>query len=706
MAYIQIPSFTKINVLDNDTEFVIVVDGVENLVTFKTLSDKFGNSPELLAQIQAELIALRNIVNALPTENPAAPIALKISDTPIIDGLYKPTEVGTYPNAGGLVYDPTEGITYFIRTNGVWVKDVTPVNFIPDGNIFKGELKAVSGDVVFNKFENINKHDFQNTTPNEYIDRKNLKYELEGFTQPLRKIFVASPAIGNQVVKMTININRSNDLDFDLSDINRFFYKNSLNQEIDIPLTKGSYWSPIGGISAYDKWGRSTNIIDISNTTIVDLVIEMNPNAGYVNDFEYDLQWRLLSDELYDRTNRTKPLNVTIDVPRKELSSTTDIVNNEGVGKKEFFIDKELVFTNPKFHTLDGWKFKGSSMGHSTLKLFFNEAGLGSDVAGFFAESDFKMEDLTLVSINNNSGSNNMTHYATHIDKNVKVNASFKRVRFVSEILYPEITPTVNEVCTLLGIGTWDGQVLEFEDCILVSQTLNYGERNLVNSHNSTSSYEMVLGSRITFKNCNFIGGFGSLLIADVNTSSSTVKSVYELINCEIDSIKFNTFAYRNRYLFNVVNTKCGLLIDCDLIADTTQDTYDEQSLPMVEGMKFLRHLGTGTIFKNELVAYVYEDRASHWWVGMPVYKIPVGIEKLNSSNIDRFAGVSMLNVGDGNAVHVRTAGECEVNYYLPIGSNVYIQIDGTLSNLVTNNYIGKVVKNNESYLKSVINLC
>lgn len=151
MAYIHIPDFTKTNTLDNDTEFVIVIDGVEYLVTFKTLSDKFGNTPELLQQINAEIEALRAIVDAFPTDNPAAPKALKISDNPIIDGIYKPTEAGTYPDAGGLEYDPTEGITYFIRTQGVWTKDVTPINFTPTGVVEEGNTQAVSGGEVFDK---------------------------------------------------------------------------------------------------------------------------------------------------------------------------------------------------------------------------------------------------------------------------------------------------------------------------------------------------------------------------------------------------------------------------------------------------------------------------------------------------------------------------------------------------------------------------
>lgn len=153
MAYIQIPAFSKTTNLNNDDEFVIVVDGVEYLVSFKTLSEKFGNSQELLQEINAEIEALRNILDSFPSENPAAPIALKISDTPTIDGIYKPTEAGTYTKAGGLEYDPTEGITYFIRTNGVWTKDVTPINFTPTGVVEEGNTQAISGGAVFDAIQ-------------------------------------------------------------------------------------------------------------------------------------------------------------------------------------------------------------------------------------------------------------------------------------------------------------------------------------------------------------------------------------------------------------------------------------------------------------------------------------------------------------------------------------------------------------------------
>src|SRR5690606_1038636 len=40
---------------------------------------------------------------------------LAISDTPATDGMYMPTESGTYSNAGGLVIDLTAGVTFIVK---------------------------------------------------------------------------------------------------------------------------------------------------------------------------------------------------------------------------------------------------------------------------------------------------------------------------------------------------------------------------------------------------------------------------------------------------------------------------------------------------------------------------------------------------------------------------------------------------------------
>ena len=59
--------------------------------------------------------------------------AITIADTPTEDGVYFPTEEGTYPNAGGLVYNP-EGddkgkLVQFFNKDGVWTKSVIDVEY-------------------------------------------------------------------------------------------------------------------------------------------------------------------------------------------------------------------------------------------------------------------------------------------------------------------------------------------------------------------------------------------------------------------------------------------------------------------------------------------------------------------------------------------------------------------------------------------------
>lgn len=75
---------------------------------------------------------------------------LAISDaSPTVSGWYKPTTVGTYANAGGLVaqvgYD-----TLFYFDGTTWSKVEVELN-VPNGNVEEGNTQAVSGGEVFNK---------------------------------------------------------------------------------------------------------------------------------------------------------------------------------------------------------------------------------------------------------------------------------------------------------------------------------------------------------------------------------------------------------------------------------------------------------------------------------------------------------------------------------------------------------------------------
>ncbi len=87
---------------------------------------------------------------------------IKIADTPTEEGIYIPTEVGTYPNAGGLEYAPEgddEGyLVQFIYDGSGWVKSVVEVSVNLDAyaskdyvsNIVDSTIKDFAGSISEN----------------------------------------------------------------------------------------------------------------------------------------------------------------------------------------------------------------------------------------------------------------------------------------------------------------------------------------------------------------------------------------------------------------------------------------------------------------------------------------------------------------------------------------------------------------------------
>lgn len=94
-------------------------------------------------------ISIDTFNNLSKTAKPLAP-----TDTaPTVEGLYKPTISGTYANAGGLIaqsgYD-----TLFFFNGTTWTKSETLMPSTPvDGVVAKNNIKAVSGDAVFNAYD-------------------------------------------------------------------------------------------------------------------------------------------------------------------------------------------------------------------------------------------------------------------------------------------------------------------------------------------------------------------------------------------------------------------------------------------------------------------------------------------------------------------------------------------------------------------------
>lgn len=78
---------------------------------------------------------------------------ISIADTPTEDGVYPPVEAGTYPNAGGLVYDP-EGTdkgykVTFIKSGADWVKDRVDLGLEVADEVTEENTDAVSSKAVF-----------------------------------------------------------------------------------------------------------------------------------------------------------------------------------------------------------------------------------------------------------------------------------------------------------------------------------------------------------------------------------------------------------------------------------------------------------------------------------------------------------------------------------------------------------------------------
>ena len=84
---------------------------------------------------------------------------LLIADTPTLDGYYTPTQAGTYPNAGGLVYSPsTTDLGFqvtFIKSGATWTKNRVDLNITLDPLPVLGSSNPVQSGGLFTEFRNI-----------------------------------------------------------------------------------------------------------------------------------------------------------------------------------------------------------------------------------------------------------------------------------------------------------------------------------------------------------------------------------------------------------------------------------------------------------------------------------------------------------------------------------------------------------------------
>lgn len=122
----------------------VSIGGGQEVVVDAAMSDTSTNPvqnkiiKEYTDQIQTNVDALQQSHTDLETEVDGLVSGYKgkivVADTPTLDGIYSPTQAGTYTNAGGLTYNPTttdaNHLVQFILSAGVWTKNSVPLNIL------------------------------------------------------------------------------------------------------------------------------------------------------------------------------------------------------------------------------------------------------------------------------------------------------------------------------------------------------------------------------------------------------------------------------------------------------------------------------------------------------------------------------------------------------------------------------------------------
>ncbi len=133
----------------------IITDTIK-MPEFNRLTNPTGLEYIIALSNNVEVRLLLNDLITMFNLKAAAPIPVHITDEDanLQDGIYVPVEEGQYINLDtDLVYDPTEGLTFFIKSDGIWTKNVTPINFTPTGEVVEDNPDAVSGGEVFDSLD-------------------------------------------------------------------------------------------------------------------------------------------------------------------------------------------------------------------------------------------------------------------------------------------------------------------------------------------------------------------------------------------------------------------------------------------------------------------------------------------------------------------------------------------------------------------------
>lgn len=402
-----------------------------------------------------------------------------------------------------------------------------------------------------------------------------------------------------------------------------------------------------------------------------------------------------VTDSLNNKQDKEYTKTVTVG-DGGDYTTLAQLFSSEAEGKTLIKLTDSLYDeTNPSFIMKKGWKIQGEGMGKTIIRTTYTE--LITSNSGFQIRTNCELSDFTIESVNN-IVTEDYNNYAIHSDINEEFKAVIERVYMRSVKADPHSVDASGSPALLLGIGTWDNQVIEFRNCILEGQTVAYDSKSVINSHNTLTPEARTIPSRLSFYNCKITGGFNSVFINDTYNDPSVsdldrIKDVWEFLGCTIQGgINFRSlYGHKNGFIFNFSGTTVDEIRNSDQIVDTDLANYTSSSLPNPSTVEYWLNKGASPLVSGDLVSYVYADREPYWNEATLI-NTPVGIEKLTSANKNRFAGVALVNSGPSKFTHISTGGIAYVNKDLPLGSNLTFDENGELI-ATTESGVGYVMK-------------
>lgn len=377
-----------------------------------------------------------------------------------------------------------------------------------------------------------------------------------------------------------------------------------------------------------------------------------------------------------------------------DYTTLEDLFDNEPAGKTLInLIDAAYSCVNPAFVVKEGWIIKGQGIGKTKITFTFTTT-IDPDTSGLHIRQTCKLEDFEVITVNNVAPAG-LGQYALHADYSTYSNfkATIYRCSFRT-VLSAQSADANNFNGLAVGIGSWEGQILEFHGCILEGAYVTYSDKYTLNLHNTYITGTHTTPSRISYYNTLITGGFTAVLISDVYSNDSEpnedrIQDSFDFVGCDISSLWLRSFSQlgtvdkKNGLIFNFTGTKVREFLNTAEVVDTSLSNYTIKSLPVTEDVEYLKNVGASTINAGDFVCYVYDDRLPEYHLSpSDTINTVIGVEKLGATNINNFAGISQVTSLAGDFLHFQKGAIAYTSFTsttLNIGDNVAFDDSGNL---------------------------